>query len=73
MRMRAGPLQHFVPLREFRKSLRTIDAFIEPFIQDALRYTPEELDEKETRSIGDTTLLRSVAKFTRDRQGKEPG
>ncbi|KAL8959416.1 MAG: hypothetical protein Q9193_003720 [Seirophora villosa] len=68
MRMRAGPLKHFVPLREFRKSLRTIDAFIEPFIQDALRYTPEELDEKETRSIEDTTLLRSVAKFTRDRQ-----
>ncbi|KAI4288177.1 MAG: hypothetical protein L6R35_002564 [Caloplaca aegaea] len=45
-----------------------MDAFIEPFVQDALLNTPEELDEKEARSSGDTTWLHSVARFTRDRQ-----
>lgn len=50
-----------------------MDAFIEPFVQDALLNTPEELDEKEARSSGDTTWLHSVARFTRDRQGKDLG
>ncbi|KAL8651660.1 MAG: hypothetical protein Q9210_003129 [Variospora velana] len=68
IRMRAGPLSHVFPLRKFRKGLRTMDAFIEPFVQDALLNTPEELDEKEARSSGDTTWLHSVARFTRDRQ-----
>lgn len=55
-----------------------MDAFIEPFVQDALLNTPEELDEKEldekeARSSGNTTWLHSVARFTRDRQGKDLG
>lgn len=47
-----------------------MDTFIEPFVQDALRYTPDELDENEAKSAGGTTWLHSVAKFTRDRKGK---
>lgn len=71
IRMRAGPLQHLVPLKEFWKGLDVMDAFIEPFVQEALRYTPDELDEKESESTGGTTWLHSVAKFTRDRKGNE--
>ncbi|KAL8757781.1 MAG: hypothetical protein Q9184_004119 [Pyrenodesmia sp. 2 TL-2023] len=66
--MRAGPLKHLVPLKEFWKGLKTMDAFIEPFVQEALCYTPDELDEKESKSTGGTTWLHSVAKFTRDRK-----
>ncbi|KAL8721706.1 MAG: hypothetical protein Q9225_001656 [Loekoesia sp. 1 TL-2023] len=68
IRTRAGPLQRFVPLREFRKGLRVMDSFIEPFVQDALRHSPEELDEKKAKSTGGTTWLHSVAEFTRDRK-----
>lgn len=67
VRERAGPLQRFVPLQEYRKGLKVMDSFIEPFVQDALRYSPAELDEKEAK---ESTWLQSVAKFTRDRKGK---
>lgn len=70
MRARLGPLQVFVPRKEFWKGLKVMDSFIEPFIQDALRYTPGELDEKEAKSKGEGTWLQSVARFTRDRNGK---
>lgn len=43
--------------------------FIEPFVQDALNHSPEELDEKEGKSTNGSTWLQSVARFTRDRQG----
>ncbi|KAL8943420.1 MAG: hypothetical protein Q9216_001058 [Gyalolechia sp. 2 TL-2023] len=68
IRVRAGPLQHLVPRQEFRKGLRIMDSFIEPFIQDALRHSPEELDEKGAKSTGGSTWLHSVAEFTRDRK-----
>ncbi|KAL9029491.1 MAG: hypothetical protein Q9196_002274 [Gyalolechia fulgens] len=64
IRLRAGPLQHLVPLRNFRKGLRVMDSFIEPFIRDALG----ELDDKCSKSTGGSTWLHSVAEFTRDRQ-----
>lgn len=50
-----------------------MDSFIEPFVQDALRHSPEELDEKEAKSTGGTTWLHSVAEFTRDRKGNQTG
>ncbi|KAI4191103.1 MAG: hypothetical protein L6R41_000324 [Letrouitia leprolyta] len=67
VRARAGPLQHFVPLKEFRKGLKVMDSFMEPFIQDALHHSPEDLNEKGANS-GGATWLHSVAEFTRDRQ-----
>lgn len=42
---------------------------MEPFIQDALHHSPEDLNEKGANS-GGATWLHSVAEFTRDRQGK---
>ncbi|KAL8727770.1 MAG: hypothetical protein Q9166_005825 [cf. Caloplaca sp. 2 TL-2023] len=65
-RQRAGPFQYFVPSKNFWKGLKVMDSFIEPFVQDALKYSLEELNEKEARSIN--TWLQSVAKFTRDRK-----
>lgn len=46
-----------------------MDSFIEPFVQDALNHSPEELDEKEAQSTNGSTWLQSVARFTRDRKG----
>lgn len=46
-----------------------MNSFIEPFVQDALNDSPEELDEKEAKSTNGSTWLQSVARFTRDRQG----
>ncbi|KAL8950258.1 MAG: hypothetical protein Q9222_003702 [Ikaeria aurantiellina] len=68
IRARAGPFQVLIPLKEFWKGLKVMDSFIEPFVQDALRYSPKELDEKETKAASETTFLQSVAKFTRDRK-----
>ncbi|KAL8659577.1 MAG: hypothetical protein Q9226_000358 [Calogaya cf. arnoldii] len=68
MRQRTGPFQRLVPSRNFWKGLKVMDAFIEPFIQDALNYSPEELDEKEVQSKTGSTWLQSVARFTRDRK-----
>ena len=70
LRERAGPLQHLVPLREFRNCLKEMDSFIEPFIQEALHHSPEDLDDKAAKSAGGATWLQSVAEFTRDRKGK---
>ncbi|KAL8777315.1 MAG: hypothetical protein Q9213_007919 [Squamulea squamosa] len=67
-RARAGPFQHLVPSKNFWKGLKVMDSFIEPFIQDALNFSPEELDEKEAKSGNESTWLQSVAKFTRDRK-----
>ncbi|KAL8690227.1 MAG: hypothetical protein Q9218_004278 [Villophora microphyllina] len=64
IRARAGPLQRFVPLQTFRRGLKLMASFIEPFIQEALHKGPGELDEKEGKEV---TWLDSVAKFTRDR------
>ncbi|KAL9600753.1 MAG: hypothetical protein Q9219_002994 [cf. Caloplaca sp. 3 TL-2023] len=68
IRERAGGLQYFVPLREFRKGLKVMDSFFEPFVQDALHHSPEESDEKRARSDGGSTWLHSVAESTRDRK-----
>lgn len=69
IRQRAGPFQVLVPLKKFWEGLKVMDAFIEPFVQDALNHSPEELDEKETKSSSGSTWLQSVARFTRDRKG----
>ncbi|KAI4202719.1 MAG: hypothetical protein LQ350_002385 [Teloschistes chrysophthalmus] len=64
IRARAGPLECCVPLWSFRRGLKVMGSFIEPFVQEALRKDPSELDEKEGK---ESTWLDSVAKFTRDR------
>lgn len=70
IRSRAGPVQRFVPLWTFRRGLKVMASFIEPFVQEALRKDPGELGEKEDKK---GTWLDSVARFTRDRTGDARG
>ncbi|KAL8818388.1 MAG: hypothetical protein Q9223_002964 [Gallowayella weberi] len=67
-RARAGPFQHLIPVKKFKKGLKVMDAFIEPFIQETLNYDPQEHGEKETKSMDGSTWLQSVATFTSDRR-----
>ena len=66
---RAGPFQPLLPRRSFREGLKVINTFIEPFIQDTLRLSPEQLNEKDSAFSDEPTFLHSLAKFTRDREG----
>jgi len=64
---RAGPLVPFIPKSSFRKALKQINEFVEPFIERALCLSRQELDEK-TKSDEGYTFLHALAGFTRDRK-----
>lgn len=64
---RAGPLVPFIPKSSFRRALRGINEFVEPFIERALRLSQQELDEK-TKSDEGYTFLHALASFTRERK-----
>ncbi len=57
----------FVPRRQFRAGLAIINSFVNPYIEQALRLSPEEL-EKKTKSDSGYTFLHALAHFTRDRK-----
>ncbi|KAH8814950.1 cytochrome P450 [Xylogone sp. PMI_703] len=65
--VRAGPLQHLFSKKSFFAGLKTIDAFLEPFIEAALNLSPSELETK-TKSEEGYTFLHALASFTRDRK-----
>jgi cytochrome P450 len=61
--MRAGPLAIFILKRKFRKNIKILNAFVEPFVAKTLQLKPEELkDKKET----DYNFLHALAGFTQD-------
>ncbi|KAK5080963.1 hypothetical protein LTR05_008280 [Lithohypha guttulata] len=62
---RAGPLRFFLPKGEFKRGLKTMDRFIEPWITEALQLTQEELDTKLSKK---DTFLHALARRTRDRK-----
>lgn len=62
---RTGPLNRFVPRKAFYKNLQVLNDFIQPFIEQTLRLSPEEL-EKKSKSDEGYTFLHSLASFTRD-------
>lgn len=64
---RTGPLNKIIPKTIYRKQLKVINEFVGPFIDDTLRFTPEELATK-TKSESGYTFLHALAGFTRDRQ-----
>ncbi len=57
----------FVPRRQFNAGLKIINSFVNPYIERALRLSPEEL-EKKTKSDSGYTFLHALASFTRDRK-----
>jgi cytochrome P450 len=64
---RAGPLIPFIPKSSFRKALKVINEFVQPFIERALGLSQQELDEK-TKSDEGYTFLHALASFTRERK-----
>ncbi|KAI4726057.1 putative cytochrome 52A4 [Aureobasidium sp. EXF-10728] len=63
---RVGPLNRFVPRKAFYASLRVMEDFMQPFIEQTLQLTPEEL-EKKSKSDEGYNFLYALASFTRDR------
>jgi cytochrome P450 len=63
---RAGPLNIFVPRKSFYKSIKVINEFVNPYIEETLHFTPEELATK-TKTEEGYTFLHALASFTRDR------
>jgi hypothetical protein len=62
-----GPFHKLFPRRSFYASLKTMNDFIEPLIERALRLNPTELEEKARSSQG-YTFLHAIVSLTRDRQ-----
>jgi cytochrome P450 len=75
---RMGQLNWLLPRRKFNRDIKTMNSFVEPYIEDALRLSPDELD-KRTKSDDDNsggggsgggssyTFLHALARYTRDR------
>ena len=62
----SSAFNRFVPRRKFKAKLKIINSFVHPYIEKALRLSPDEL-EKETKSDSGYTFLHELARFTRDR------
>ncbi len=63
---RTSPLNPLVPRRSFFKNIKIINEFVNPYIDEVLRMSPEELSTK-TKSDEGYTFLHALAGFTRDR------
>lgn len=64
---RAGPLNPLVPRKSFYEGLKVINEFVNPYIDDALRLSPEELESKNKSEEG-YTFLHALAGYSRDRK-----
>lgn len=66
---RAGPLNMLMPRKTLRKHLAVLNAFVEPFIDEALALPPSELAAKAEAADGKSnyTFLHAIAAYTRDR------
>ena len=62
---RAGPLRMFLDKKPFWKGLKTMDQFIEPYMNEALSLSNEDLDRKLSKR---DTFLHHLAQRTRDRK-----
>ncbi|KAK4932049.1 hypothetical protein LTR66_016007 [Elasticomyces elasticus] len=62
---RAGPVRHFINMKTFHEGLKLMEQFIEPWIEEALDLSEEELEVKSKRQ---DTLLHALARQTRDRK-----
>ncbi|KAH8905143.1 cytochrome P450 [Coniochaeta sp. PMI_546] len=64
---RAGPLNRFVPRRTFWAGIKTINEFVNVYIERTLRLSPAELESKSKGDAG-YTFLHALAGFTHDRK-----
>jgi hypothetical protein len=56
-----------MPRGPFRKHLKVVNDFVNPFVERVLRLTPEDLETK-TKSESGYTFLHALAGYTRDRK-----
>ncbi|KAF4459705.1 n-alkane-inducible cytochrome P450 [Fusarium albosuccineum] len=64
---RTGKLRHLIPKFRFWRGLRTVNHFINFYIERALRMSPDELASK-SKDDHSYTFLHALAGFTRDRK-----
>lgn len=64
---RAGPLKDFVPRKSFWSGMKTINQFVNVYIERALLLSPAELESKGKTDAG-YTFLHALAGFTHDRK-----
>ncbi|KAL2374834.1 cytochrome P450 alkane hydroxylase [Blastomyces gilchristii SLH14081] len=60
---RAGPISPLLSRKEFRINLKKMDDFMQPFIDEVLTLSTEELDKKLSKK---DTFLHALARFTKD-------
>lgn len=63
---RMGPIQHLYPKGRYYQGIKIINEFCDPFIDETLRLTPQEI-EKRSKSDSGYTFLHALAGYTRDR------
>jgi hypothetical protein len=61
------PLNRLIPRKSFYQGLDVINQFVNPFIDDALQLSPDELATK-TKTEEGYTFLHALASYTRDRK-----
>ncbi|CAZ83257.1 unnamed protein product [Tuber melanosporum] len=61
---KADPLRWIFPEGKYRKDLKVLNSFVEPYVEQALRMGPEELKSKNEKSYN---FLHALAEFTRDK------
>lgn len=64
---RAGPLNVLMSRKEFYAHLKTLNNFVEPYIDDTLALSQDEL-EKRSKGEQGYTFLHALAAYTRDRK-----
>lgn len=63
---RVGKFNWIIPRRHFFRQLAVLNRFVEPYIEEALMLSPEEL-EKRTKFDEGYTFLHALASYTKDR------
>ncbi|KAK7962776.1 cytochrome P450 [Apiospora aurea] len=61
-----GPFFRVVPRGRYKAGIRTIDRFVMPYIEAALKLPAAELEKRTSASSSEFTFLHSVARHTRD-------
>ena len=62
---KAGPLAWIFPEGKYKKDLKVLNSFVEPYVEQTLEMRPEELENKNEKSYN---FLHALAEFTQDKQ-----
>lgn len=59
------PFKSLIPKRRYKRGIRVIERFMQPYIEQALALPPAELD-KLSKSDKHATFLHNIARYSRD-------